>query len=328
MTNKNDQDVKFLDRNPTEIPENEAKQVAIDLYGLRGKFKNLISERDQNYRIKTDDGSNYVLKITNVDEDPDVIDFQIQALLHIEQQDPTLPVPRILKTKKGTFTDIYESAQGTRHIVYVLTYLPGTIIEDVPPPSSRMLQNLGSMMGRLSLALRGFFHSHARHELIWDTMRSLSLRQHTDKIKTPVTRQNVETIFEHMEKEIMPKLKGLRQQVIHGDATSLNTLTNPDIPDSITGVLDFGDLIYAPLVIEVANAVDNENLGSDGYLDGLINVAVGFDRIQPLEEEEIDLLYDLVLVRQAVTITIIAWRRIMCPDQPDYLLETVIVNLI
>jgi 4-aminobutyrate aminotransferase-like enzyme/Ser/Thr protein kinase RdoA (MazF antagonist) len=322
ISNNNNQDVKFLDRNPTEIPENEAKQVAIDFYGLKGKFKNLISERDQNYRIKTDDGNCYVLKIANVDEDPDVIDFQIQALLHIQQQDPTLPVPRILKNKKGSFTDIFESAIGTRHIVYALTYLQGTIIEDVPPPSPRMMQNLGSMMGRLSLALRGFFHSHARHELIWDTMRSLSLRQHTDKIEDPVIRQNVEVIFEHMEKEVMPKLKGLRQQVIHGDATAMNTLTNPDIPDSITGVLDFGDLIYAPLVIEVANTVDNENLGSDGYLDGLINVTVGFDRVLPLEEEEIDLLYDLLLARQAVTITIIAWRRVMCPDQPEYLQDT------
>jgi len=41
----------------------------------------------------------------------------------------------------------------------------------------------------------------------------------------------------------------------------------------------------------------------------------------PLEEEEIDLLYDLLLVRQVVTITIVAWRRVMCPDQPEYLQE-------
>ncbi|MCF8069422.1 MAG: phosphotransferase [Desulfobacterales bacterium] len=315
----NNNDVKFLDRNPPQIPESEARQVALDLYGLSGDFKPLESERDQNYRIKTDDGRRFVLKMTNVDEDPDVIYFQIKALQYIEQQEPLLPVPRVVKNKNDDDTDFFETANGNRHIVYVLTFLSGTTLEESPPPSPLMLRNLGNLLARTDISLRGFFHSHARHELIWDTMRCLGLRRHTDKIKDPVTRQNVETIFDHMEKDILPKLKGLRQQVIHGDATSINVLTDPAIPDSITGLIDFGDLIYAPLVIEVANAVDNENLGTEGYLDALVNVAVGFDSVLPLEEEEIDLLYDLVLVRQAITTSIVAWRRVMCPGQPGYL---------
>jgi len=321
----NTQDVKFLDRNPPNIPESEAKKVALDLYGLSGDFMPLESERDQNYRIKTKEGICFVLKMANCDEEQNVIDFQIKTLQHIERQDPSLPVPRVLKNRNGNDTDFFESVSGSQHIVYALTYLPGKILDEVSDPSPLMLRNLGKLLGRLGIALRGFFHSHVRHELIWDTMRCLSLRQHTCHIKDPGMRQNVDIIFDHMEKEIMPKLNGLRQQVIHGDAISMNTLTDPDAHDSIAGLFDFGDLVYAPLVIEIANALDNENLGPHGYLDGLINITAGFDSVLPLEEEEIDLLYDLALARQATCLTIIAWRRVKCSDQPEYIPEAEVV---
>ncbi|MCF8069473.1 MAG: aminotransferase class III-fold pyridoxal phosphate-dependent enzyme [Desulfobacterales bacterium] len=327
------QDVKFLNHNPPEIPELEARQVAFDLFGLSGDFKSLNSERDQNYRIKTDDGSCYVLKIANVDEDIDVIDFQIRAQQHIEQVDPTIPIPRVLKNKNGRFSDIFESSTGTRHIVYALTYMQGDTLETVSEPSPRMWKRLGAIMARIDFALRSFFHPKARHEIIWDTMSCLDLRQHVCHIADVVSRKNVEAIFEHMEKNVFPKLKNLRQQVIHGDAFFNNVLTDPATPDSIAGVIDFGDLVHAPVVIEVANSIDLLHIDPKGYMSALCSFTVGFDNVYPLEENEIDLVYDLILARYAAFLTIIAWRREVCSDQPDYepeseaLCGTVISNL-
>ncbi len=53
----------------------EIRQIALELYDLSGDFKPLKSERDQNYHIQTKSGENYVLKLSNQDEDPGVIDF-------------------------------------------------------------------------------------------------------------------------------------------------------------------------------------------------------------------------------------------------------------
>jgi 4-aminobutyrate aminotransferase-like enzyme len=50
-------------------------------------------------------------------------------------------------------------------------------------------------------------------------------------------------------------------------------------------------------------------------------VAAGFDSVVALEAPELDLLYDLVLARWAVTAAIIAWRRVNTPHQPGYLLD-------
>jgi 4-aminobutyrate aminotransferase-like enzyme/Ser/Thr protein kinase RdoA (MazF antagonist) len=305
--------IKFLDRNPPVFSVDEAKQIAGNLFGLSGNFLPLKSERDQNFHIQTQNNDNYVLKLSNAAENPGVIDFQTQALLHIEQQDPTLPIPRVVRTHEGALTGLIKSSTGKQHIVHSLTYLPGVVLDDVVNTPA-LWRNLGRMIGRLDLALRGFFHPHARHELLWDLTRCAELRPHTIHITEAIARQNIETILDHMAVKILPRLKSLRHQVIHCDAHSHNVLTDPRRPDTITGILDFGDMIYAPLVAEVAIAAELEGLPAADFVDRLGCLVAGFDSVIPLEETEIDLIYDLVLARLAVTAVIIAWRKVMTPE--------------
>ena len=242
MTNRHGSgDIKFLDRNTPKLPLEEIRQIALAFYGLSGDFKSLKSERDQNYHIQTKSGENYVLKLSNQDETPGVIDFQLKALAHIKAQDPALPVPRVLPTKKGRFSGVAQDSEGTDHMVHVLNYLPGIILDKVKQTQT-LWKNRGAFLARLDISLRGFFHPHARHELLWDITRCTDLRPHTIHISDAVARRNVEQIFDHMAKDVLPKLKTLRHQVIHNDADVMNSLTDPNQPDIVTGVLDFGDI--------------------------------------------------------------------------------------
>ncbi len=321
MTNQhNIGDIKFLDRNTPKLPLKEIRQIALELYNLSGDFKPLKSERDQNYHIQTKSGENYVFKLSNQNEDPGVIDFQLKALTHIKEQDPTLAVPRVLPTKKGTFSDMAKSADGTKHIVHVLTYLPGIILDEAKQTKT-LWKNRGAFLARLDISLRGFFHPHARHQLPWDITRCTDLRPHTIHIPDTAARQNIEQIFDHMAADVLPKLKRFRHQVIHNDADVMNSLTDPKQPDIITGVLDFGDMIYAPLILEPILAADIPIIHKNNRIEFLSTLIAGYDSILPLEEEEIDLVYDLILARYAIFATIIAWRRAMRPDQPAYLPE-------
>jgi 4-aminobutyrate aminotransferase-like enzyme/Ser/Thr protein kinase RdoA (MazF antagonist) len=314
----NDRDIKFLDRNPPQFSEDEARRIAGDLYGLTGDFRPLKSERDQNYRIRLGNGEGYVLKLSNASEDPGVIDFQTQALWHIEQQDPELPVPRVVRTKDGDAFATAGDGRGTQHIVRVLTYLPGVILNDVTlTPALR--RNMGKIAGRMDLALRGFFHPYARQEHPWDITRCAELRPHTTHIADDTARQNIENVLDHMATNVLPRLKSLRHQVIHADVDANNTLIDPDQLESITGIIDFGDMVFAPTIAEVAIAADVAGLTNDNLMESLCAVVAGFDSVLPLEEEEIDFVYDLVLARLAATATIIAWRKVMRPDQPDYI---------
>ena len=312
-------DIKFLDRNPPAFAIDKVKQIADDLFGLCGNFSPLETERDQNYCIQTQNNGSYVLKISNAEETPGVIDFQTKALLYIEQQDPTLPVPRVVRTQEGALTGLAKSSTGKQHIVHSLTYLPGVVMDDVAKTPA-LWRNLGRMTGRLDLALRGFFHPHARHELLWDITRCAKLRPHTIHIPEAIARQNIETILDHTIADVLPRLKSSRHQVIHCDIDGHNVLSDPQRPDTITGILDFGDMVYAPLVTEIAVAADIVGLPAADLVDTLGCLVAGFDSVIPLEEVEIDLVYDLVLARLAVAAVIVAWRKVMTPGS-GYLLS-------
>ncbi|MEM7118001.1 MAG: aminotransferase class III-fold pyridoxal phosphate-dependent enzyme [Chloroflexota bacterium] len=323
------QSIKFLDRNTPKVSVDEAKQIARGLFGLEGTFKSLSSERDQNFRVTTArpelvegaDATSYVFKIANADEDEGVIDFQTQALRHIEKRDPSLAVPRVVLTKTGEPYTTIRLKNGDEHIVRVLTYVPGVLIDEVAK-TAVLRRSLGQFLGKLDLALRGFFHPHARHELLWDVTRCLDLAPHAVHIEDAKARANVEAIMARMETAVLPQLSTLRHQIIHNDAHASNTLADPANHKMMAGLLDFGDMIFGPLVLEVVIAVDPVRIPAADRLASIAALVAGFDDVFPLEAEEIDLIYDLILARLAINACIVAWRRAMTPQQPAYLADT------
>ena len=60
----------------------------------------LSAERDCNFRLTTPDGV-VLLKISNRAEDPQAVAAQTDAMIHIADRDPGLPVPRVLTTRDG-----------------------------------------------------------------------------------------------------------------------------------------------------------------------------------------------------------------------------------
>ena len=85
------------------------------------------SERDQNFRIKADSGDQYVLKIANTLESPDVLDFQTRALQHIARTDPAMPVPRTFPDIDGNDWSLVPDQQGREHMVRLISWLEGEI---------------------------------------------------------------------------------------------------------------------------------------------------------------------------------------------------------
>jgi len=57
----------------------QVEDIANKLYGLTGNLLPLASERDQNFRISTEAGDQFVIKIANSAEDPAIIDMQLKG---------------------------------------------------------------------------------------------------------------------------------------------------------------------------------------------------------------------------------------------------------
>lgn len=52
--------------------------------------------------------------------------------------------------------------------------------------------------------------------------------------------------------DTLPRLRRERHQVIHADAHRGNLLAVSGEPEQVAGIIDFGDMVFAPMVMEVA----------------------------------------------------------------------------
>src|SRR5688572_27245376 len=101
----------------TSVPDlslADAAELAARLYGIHATAELLTSERDENFRLVAADERAYLLKISNPSEADEVVDLQTACLDHIADVDPTLPVPRVLRTLAGTNGDHIVLSDGRR----------------------------------------------------------------------------------------------------------------------------------------------------------------------------------------------------------------------
>ena len=312
-------DIKYFHRNTPQLGEEEVREAARTHFGLEGAFKGLESERDQNFLIECEKGEKYVLRIANAIENLEVIDFQIRALEHIAGQDPSLPVPRTVPGLSGELVSKISFSDAQEHLVRVLTYLPGQplreVMDEIGPESYRAL---GATMARLDIALRGFFHPAADHDHPWNMAKCLRFAPLTRHFESPEAQRIVAAVFDRFKTDALPHIAGLRHQVIHQDAHGGNAMINPSDPTKITGIIDFGDMVYGSIAAEVAVAVDAVGVDSSNLIDVICETTAGFDAVLPLEEEETDSLFDLILMRTALAATISTSRAALIPDEAEY----------
>ncbi len=305
------------------VSEAQARAIAREHYGIEATASALVGERDSNFHLATVDGRDVLLKLVNPAEDPALTDFQTQALLHMAARDPSLPIPRIVETLRGESSFTLAQPEGAARIVRMLTYLPGTPLAKVER-SPALPRNLGMGLARLDLALGGFSHPAAGHELLWDLSHAARLRPLVGHIGDPEQRAVVERVLDRLEIEVFPRLAGFRRQVIHNDFNPSNILVagSPDGPqDRLAGIIDFGDMVEAPLINELAVAASYHVAGEGDFLGPIKAFVGGYHAVLALEDREVDCLYDLLLARMALSVVIPAWRSTLEPDNRDYILR-------
>jgi len=132
-------------------------------------------------------------------------------------------MPRVLTTAAGAPSEVVAAPDGRRHVVRLLSYLPGGVLAEVPHPP-QLLRNVGATLARLGRALPGFFHPAAGHELLWALKLAARLREHALHIEDAERRRLADRFLERFETRVLPRLPGLRAQVIHNDVNCQNTL--------------------------------------------------------------------------------------------------------
>lgn len=301
------------------VSPDEARALALEVFGIDAMATPLDGERDRNFRLRTAAGGDHVLKISNVAEDPAVIDFQTSALLHIAAVDADVPVPRLVRTRDGAALTILTLDDG-RHVMRLFDYMAGTPFHRATPGPA-LLRDLGRRMAEVGSALSGFSHPASRYDLLWDIKHAHRTRPLLAHIEDRSNRALVESILDHFEAEVAPALPHLRAQVIHNDCNPHNVLVDPSDGDRIAGILDFGDMVLSPLVNDLAVAASYHLSTSADPLVGAAPLIAGYHATVPLLPEELDVLFDLIAARLAIRVTIAGWRAGVQPENRDYILR-------
>jgi 4-aminobutyrate aminotransferase-like enzyme len=288
--------------------------------------RDLGSERDQAFLLVGAEGARLaVMKVSNAAEDASTLDMEALAVLHARRVDPDLPlaIPWLVPGAASTSADPADrrapiTSEDGEHHVRMYDVLPGRARVDALDLSDAALGAWGEMAARIGRSLRGFFHPAAQRTMLWDVQHAARSRELLGAIHDPEQHQLVRIVLDRFESSVVPVWPALRAQVVHGDLTTDNALT--DAAGFVTGIVDFGDMSHSALITDIASLLDS--LLNDRVDDELFRCARlvldGYQRITPLEPLELRLLPELLAARAAVTIAISSWRSERGLEDPTF----------
>jgi Ser/Thr protein kinase RdoA (MazF antagonist) len=261
-----------------------------------------------------------VVKIGNPSEPAAVVDFHIAALDHIARASSGQPVPRVVRTLGGRTRDTVALPDGRNSTVRMLTYLDGVQIRETPRTAAQR-RAMGTALAGLNLALQGFAHPAAAHHLLWNVSAAHRLMDKLDGIVDAPRRALAAAFMRRFVDHVLPRLALVRSQVIHNDYHLYNVLVAPDDHERIVGIIDFGDMLHAPLVGEVATAAAFHMAGSADPFAGPAQFVGAYHATLPLMDVEQDIVADLMATRHLITALISEWRAARYPENRAYIMR-------
>jgi len=280
----------------------------------------LPSDRDQNFLLRGAGLETAVFKIAGAGEEQETLDFQNGVLLHLGATAGLSDlVPQLRRARAGAEMMPVFNGDGREHFVRLLSYLAGEPLVFVSPQPPHLLWETGHLLGRLDAALAGFAHPAMHRDLHWDLQHAAAtINQYGAAVREPGQQALVALFLARYEAEVTPRLADLRRGVIHSDGNDHNLLVTRGAGGQmrISGLIDFGDMVHAPLVFEPAIAAAYLLLDKAEPLGAAARVAAGYHTALPLAGEEIDLLPALIAIRLCISVCLSAHQKALEPDNP------------
>ncbi|TGD88918.1 hypothetical protein BayCH28_05875 [Mycolicibacterium sp. CH28] len=267
---------------------------AVAAFGLCvTKLQPLGGEFDQTFTATTDAGRQIVVKVYR-EADVDGVRWQHRLLDRLAD---TVPVPAVLRTRSGE--DLGELGDGWYLGVY--SWIDGRLLAELDAHQPALLADWGATAARIVVGLTGMHTIGTPPPThLWDLLAApRALTVALPSLVEPVHREICEDALAVFADVIAPAAGIVPKSVVHQDLNDFNVLA--DVAGSrIAGVIDFADALYTARVCEPAIAGAYAMLRKDDPIAALADVTAGFNRVLPLTDTELALIYPLALVRLAV----------------------------
>ena len=301
-----------LDDRPDLGPE-AAAALAREGWGIEAEAGPLPGERDRNFGLLDKNGVRFVLKVSGSAETASRLDCQHRLVLHAKRRDPALGLPEFVPTPAGA-SRITRRFGGRVHYARLFRHLEGTPLSGFRRRPPALLTAIGRLVGRLGRALAGFHHSGLEvPDIPWAPRHAERvLRAAVEAVPEGGRRQ----LYRRLAEGALPdwtRLLALPSAPIHNDANDDNLLLVSGEPESAgpgdLALLDFGDALGAPPIVEAATAALYAACEALDPLPAAAAVLAGFARERPVSEEEADIFRAAFAVRGLVSSGVAALRR-------------------
>lgn len=289
-----------------------AQKIAQEVYGIRTAAQSLPSERDQNFKLVTGEGDAFVLKIAHPDEDKSNLEFENFVLDRLPYDTSLKVFPRVVPTRGDNTLARIPDENGVPHFMRLITFLPGTALAHEQNPGSRLLHDFGATLGKMDRALAPLEHPAMVRFMQWDAAHApLLIRQNLERVDEDARRARLEKFLARFQQYAAPHLSRLRRSIIYNDANDYNILV---AKDRISGIVDFGDMLYSYTLNEVAIACAYAMLDKDAPFAVAREIVRGYQDLFPLTSDERAALPEFILLRLALSVSICAHQKRQEPD--------------
>ena len=305
----------------------QATWIAETQFGIVGEATELPSYIDQNFEIECDDGCAFILKIANPNEQRNWLEFETKCIAHLNEVSQRDIYPKVLspnqpnKYWKSTdpISPIAElsAASGRSHLVRMMNFLPGTLFSELESPSTELLVDVGRVVAEVDIHFQKlpFDIGPSKRFFWWDCQSApIAIRQNIASITDTRRRQTIETLLRHGESNLACRF-ALPMSVIHNDMNDNNFLV---AHDRVSGVFDFGDVVYSYTINDVAVACAYLMLGRDNPIEVGRRILKGYQAVNPRSNQELQSVFDLIILRLMLSVTTSAKQQSLEPEN-EYL---------
>ena len=283
-----------------------AAAIAAEHFGIVGSATPLPSERDQNVRLTTSTGAGFILKIANAAESGSILDAECRVMQHLAG---TGVCPTVVPTTDGA-----QMVAVHGHTIRLITALAGRALGSTALHTDHLRSDIGRALGRIDAALATFDHSAFHRDFHWDLANAdRVVHELLPLIADRAMQEMIASFAAYHQTSVIPLLPSLRRSIIHSDANDYNILVNQK-SQTVTGIVDFGDMVYSHTINDLAIAMAYVALGADDPLAAATAVVSGYHETHPVTDTELASLFSLMCMRLCMSACMAAKQQAERPE--------------
>ncbi|PPR47422.1 MAG: 5-aminovalerate aminotransferase DavT [Alphaproteobacteria bacterium MarineAlpha5_Bin9] len=269
------------------------------------KLNELNSERDKNYLITTNNNHKYVVKISNSAEKLEFLKYQDQLINHLSKNKNIKKIiPKIYHRKIKIY--IYKNKS---FYVRILSFIEGNMYAKSKINHS-IEKSLGSSLGHVSLQLQTFIHKSAIRVFEWDPSKIDWIKKHI-KLFYGNKKNIIQNVINEYQLYVKSNLKYLRFSITHSDPNNYNLVIKNN---QITGLIDYGDSLYAPTINDLAISLSYALMDNKNLYSTLSNIISSYHKVFPISDREIYSLMSLCKSRLLITVVMAKKQSLKYPN--------------